>query len=381
VKTIGIVGGGQLGKMLILEAKRLGFEVAVLDPAKDCPCHSIADIHIVKGFKDESGFSELAKVSQVITYEFEHISAELLSMLEDKGHKIFPSVASLRTIQDKLWQKTALLGKNIAVPNFLAVENAKDIENYFNKKGTPLFLKSRRGGYDGKGNFFIKSASDIALGYEKLNGNENELMIEDAVNYEREVSVIATRAENGECEVYPIADNIHKDSILDTTFIPANISKSTEKKVMEIAKSVLECFNGVGTFCVELFIEKGTKRVLVNEVAPRVHNTGHYTIEACRTNQFENHIRAITGLGLGSAEMVVGASIMKNVIGGKGENGKAVFEGIEDAYKIKNVNAHIYGKTEVKEGRKMGHFTITAKTLSECVKILDKINIKAVKAK
>jgi 5-(carboxyamino)imidazole ribonucleotide synthase len=359
--------------MMIPAIKELGLEVAVLDPSPDAPCKN-ADHHIIAGFNDQAGYDALARVSDVITYEFEHINVDLLSMLERQGSKIYPSVESLRIIQDKLWQKEALAKQGIPVPKFVAVNSLQEVYDYYKKNQKPFFLKSRKGGYDGKGNYFVKSYDDIKIGFEKLGGKE--LMAEVAADFEKEVSVIATRAISGECVVYPIAENVHINSILDTTCVPAIILEKTKKQAMKIAERVMECFNGVGTFCAELFVNEKSGEVSVNEVAPRVHNTGHYTIEACRVNQFENHIRAITGLGLGSPEMLVGGAVMKNVIGGKGASGKARFVGIEDAYKTPDVNAHVYGKLEVREGRKMGHYTITGKTLAECKDKLKKIDIR-----
>ncbi|MCL2370486.1 MAG: 5-(carboxyamino)imidazole ribonucleotide synthase [Firmicutes bacterium] len=381
IKTIGIVGGGQLGKMMILDAKRLGFRIAVLDPAKDCPCHAISDEHIVKGFDDLDGYLELAKKSDVITYEFEHINVAHLEELVKRGHTIYPSVASLKVIQDKLWQKEALSKAGIAVPKFEAAKNIDDLYAYYDRTQKPFFLKSRRDGYDGKGNYMVRDRADIAKGYERLIGKgakqdtSDRLMIEELAHFEKEVSVIATRGQDGECVIYPIAENVHKNSILDTTVVPAAVSKKIVGKIMDIAKQVMECFGGVGTFCAELFVNEKRGEVMVNEVAPRVHNTGHYTIEAVRTSQFENHIRAIAGLGLGSTEMVVGASIMKNIIGGDGQDGVVAYTGIEQAYKISGVNVHIYGKNEVKEGRKMGHMTMTGKSVKDVWGKLDKVNV------
>ena len=373
IKTIGIIGGGQLGKMMILEAKRLGFKIVTLDPARACPSRSISDEYIKAGFESKAGFLRLAGKSDVVTYEFEHVDVRLLKILEKNGKRVFPSVESLSVIQDKLWQKDALLQKGIPVPEFAAVNDRNDIYVYYDRNKKPFFLKSRRGGYDGKGNFFVKNREDIETGFEYLEGKKRKLMVEAAVDFEKEVSVIAVRGQNGECAVYPIAENVHKNSILDTTRVPAAISKKTEERVMEISKQVMDCFNGVGTFCTELFVNEKAGVFFVNEVAPRVHNTGHYTIEACRVNQFENHIRAITGLDLGSPEMTVGAAIMKNVIGG--QDGKARFAGVEGAYKVEGVNAHIYGKEEVTRGRKMGHFTVTGRNLAECAERAERVNI------
>jgi len=377
IKTIGIIGGGQLGKMLILEAKRLGFKVVTLDPSPVCPCASISDKLIVKGFSDKEGFLELAKESDVITYEFEHIAVALLEMLEAQGANIFPSVQSLKIIQDKLWQKQALQKAKIAVPLFEEVKDLADIESYYNRHQKPFFLKARRGGYDGKGNYFVQDLADCAVGFEKLGGGKIDLMAEEAVDFEKEISVIASRGKDGKMVVYPIAENAHKNSILDITKVPAAVDKKQVPKVLDFARAVLECFEGVGTFCVELFYNSKTGKILVNEVAPRVHNTGHYTIEATRVNQFENHIRAIVGLWLGCTDLVVGAAIMKNVIGDS--NGKAKFVGIEKAYDICNtISAHDYGKETVAEGRKMGHYTITGKDIKEVEKVLGKIDIKII---
>ena len=369
LKTIGIVGGGQLGRMMIPYIKQLGLDVAVLDPAENAPCASICDYHIVADFNDPDGFAKLAQVSDVITYEFEHINADLLEAIEKQGKPVYPSVSSLRIIQDKYTQKKALRASNIAVGDFQAVHGLEDLLSYT----FPFMLKSRTGGYDGKGNFLVKCKSDCKEAYNQLSGGgKHALMIEDFVDFDKEVSVIATRGQDGECVVFPIAENVHRNSILDTTTVPAKISAQTMQKVMQVAKDVMECFQGVGTFCAELFVNETTGEVLVNEVAPRVHNSGHYTIEACRTSQFENHIRAICGLGLGSTEMLVECAVMRNIIGTIA--GKASYKGIEEALKLKDVNVHIYGKPDAAVGRKMGHFTVTGKSF-EVKEKLKKVNI------
>jgi len=347
IRTVGIVGGGQLARMMIPAIKQLGLDVAVLDPAPDCPCHSISDHHIVANFNDADGFAKLAKLSDIITYEFEHIDVGLLKKLENQGHIIYPSVKSLETIQDKLTQKQALEKAGIPVPKFRAIETLSEINEF------PCMLKSRRGGYDGKGNFVVRTKADLKPAMTKLRG---DLYTEELIDFDKEISVIATRGQNGESVIYPIAENIHKDNILDTTTVPANIPKEITEKAIDVARRVMECFKGVGTFCVELFVNEKTGKVLVNEVAPRVHNSGHYTIEACRTSQFENHIRAILGLALGSTEMLVPCAAMKNIIG------EQVHTDFKTMLNTKNLNVHIYGKTKVAPGRKMGHITITGST-------------------
>jgi 5-(carboxyamino)imidazole ribonucleotide synthase len=379
IKTIGIVGGGQLGKMMILDAKRLGFRVITLDPSPDCPSASISDEMIIGSFDDEKAYAELAKASDVITYEFEHINVSHLESIEKNGAKIFPSVASLKIIQDKLTQKQTLFDAGISVPVFEKVENLEDLQNYFAKNPQPFMLKARCGGYDGKGNFLVKGENFIQEGFDALGGNAGKtLMAEELIHFTRELSIIATRSQTGEIVVFPIAENVHVNNILDTTTVPAaEIDEKLHNKISEVAKNVLDCFKGVGTFCVELFIDDNNGDVWVNEVAPRVHNSGHYTIEACRVSQFENHIRAIVGLGLGSTELLTGGVVMKNIIGKS--NGNASYTGIENAYKVSsNLNMHIYGKTQVSKGRKMGHYTITGKSVEEVKNIIEKIKIESI---
>ncbi|MCL2861118.1 MAG: 5-(carboxyamino)imidazole ribonucleotide synthase [Firmicutes bacterium] len=376
IKTIGIVGGGQLGMMMIPYAKRLGLRVVVLDPSADCPASQYIDKNdlIVAPFSNKEKYKELAKKSDVITYEFEHIDAGILSEISDssiKGSKnVFPSAITLKLIQDKLVQKQVLENQKIPVPKFEEVNRLEEIYAYYDKHKKPFFLKSRKGGYDGKGNYHVKSREDIEVGFNQL---KHPLMIEELADFEKEVSVIATRGRDGKIVVYPISENVHENSILDTTTVPANVSETMRKKIGEIAVRTLNCFSGVGTFCVELFYNEKKGEVSVNEVAPRVHNSGHYTIEACRTSQFENHIRAICGLPLGSTEMIVPACIMKNVIGH--DDGKAQFVGIEKGYEIEGVNAHIYGKIDTKKGRKMGHFTVTGASTKEVQEKLKKVDI------
>jgi len=378
IKTIGIVGGGQLGKMMILDAKRLGLRVVTLDPAMDCPSASISDEMIIAGFDSAEAYAKLAEVCDVITYEFEHINVSHLEAIEKNGAKIFPSVASLKIIQDKFTQKQTLADVGISIPAFEKAENIEDLQKYFAKNEKSFMLKARQGGYDGKGNFVVKNADFIQKGFETLGGNTGQaLMVEELINFTRELSIIATRSQSGEVVVYPVAENVHVDSILDTTTVPAaEINEDLQEKIYTTAKSVMDCFKGVGTFCVELFIDDENKKVWVNEVAPRVHNSGHYTIEACRVSQFENHIRAIVGLDLGSTELLAGGVMMKNIIGKS--NANASFTGIEEAYKVSpNLNLHIYGKTQSGKGRKMGHYTVTGKSVEEVKNILEKINIEA----
>ena len=290
-KKIGIIGGGQLGQMMILEAKKMGFYITVLDPTLNCPAHTIVDEHIVADFEDEKAIRLLAEKSDVVTYEFEHINAQVLKQLEAEGKKVYPTATSLEIIQNKFSQKSLLKKDGIPVPDFMAVSSPAEILAAGKEYGFPLMLKACTGGYDGKGNYVVKNENDCENGYKELGGGTLPLMAEKFYPFIMEISVLACRAINGDIKVYPVAENIHKDSILDKTRVPASISAKTTENAMNLAKRVMEVFEGVGMFCVEMFVDKDGN-VAINEVAPRPHNSGHYTIEACVTSQFEQHIRA-----------------------------------------------------------------------------------------
>jgi len=365
-KRIGIIGGGQLGKMMILEAKRLGFYVITIDPTEDCPSHSISDEHIVAEFYDEKAILKLAEKSDVITYESEHINVEVLEELTRKGHVIYPSVASLKIIQNKYSQNQALQKGGIPIPRFALVDSIETIKSLGNKEnfGYPLMLKTTMGGYDGKGNALIQTEADIEEAYHSLGSGSRELMVEEFVDFEKEISIIATRGIDGSKVVYPPAENSHSNSILDTTIVPARFSPTAVEKAKEIATKVMDVFEGVGTFCAEMFIHKNGD-ISVNEVAPRPHNSGHYTIEGCFANQFENHIRAIVGLPFGNTDLRT-PTVMVNLLGES--NGPAKLLGLEEAYNDPNVHVHLYGKSESKTGRKMGHYTVVGKTIEDTIK-------------
>ena len=368
-KKIGIIGGGQLGQMMILEAKKMGFYITVLDPTLNCPAHTIVDEHIVADFEDEKAIRLLAEKSDVVTYEFEHINAQVLKQLEAEGKKVYPTATSLEIIQNKFRQKSLLKKDGIPVPDFMAVSSPAEILAAGKEYGFPLMLKACTGGYDGKGNYVVKNENDCENGYKELGGGTLPLMAEKFYPFIMEISVLACRAINGDIKVYPVAENIHKDSILDKTRVPASISAKTTENAMNLAKRVMEVFEGVGMFCVEMFVDKDGN-VAINEVAPRPHNSGHYTIEACVTSQFEQHIRAVSGLPLGDPSLVRPV-VMRNILGEEGSSGKAVVEGADEALAIPGVTLHVYGKETSKPKRKMGHLTATAATLEEAEKNAD----------
>lgn len=363
MKRIGIIGGGQLGKMMILDAKRLDYYFVILDPTKNCPAHSIADEHIVASFDDIEAIKLLASKTDVITYEFEHISLKALQELEEIGHKVYPTSKTLSHIQNKYDQNNWLKANHIPIPNYTFINHINELLKAHEKFGYPMILKTCTGGYDGKGNAVIEKAGDEEKAYEALGAGKLPLMIEEWIPFEKEVSILACRSINGEIAVFPVAENVHKNSILDETTVPAKISEATNQEAFEVAKACVKAFDAYGMMCIELFVTK-EGRILVNELAPRPHNSGHYTIEGCYTSQYEQHIRAILGLPLGNPGLIR-PTAMKNIIGEK--SGQADLKGLEQAYEFSNVKIHIYGKETVSKGRKMGHITATGNSIEEAL--------------
>lgn len=360
---IGIVGGGQLGKMLTLAAKKLGFLVTVIDPTPQSPSGQIADKQIVADYKNEKAIRKLAKESDVITFEIELADDQILLDLMKQGIVVEPSPQTLSIIRDKLIQKEFLRKNNIPTTDFIGVEKEQDIIDASKAFGFPLLLKARTDAYDGRGNFVIKNQKDIKRGLEKLKGRT--LYVEKFIQFKKELAVMVARNTLGIIAVYPVVETKHNDNICDIVIAPAAISKKAFSNAQTLAKKVMKHLNGAGVFGIEMFLEINDN-VLVNEIAPRVHNSGHYTIEGSITSQFEQHIRAITGLPLGNTQLIPKAIVMKNILGEK--NGPGYPTGIEKTLKIPNVSLHIYGKKESMLGRKMGHITVVGNSIQECLK-------------
>jgi len=366
---IGIIGGGQLGKMMVLEAKKMGFYVAVLDPSADCPAHSIVDELIVAPFEDTAAVRRLAAMCDVLTYEFEDIDCDTLLALEAEGVTIYPTAKSLLLIRDKLLQKETLRQGGAPVPDFVGVADMPELRAAAAAFGYPLMLKACTGGYDGKGNYVIQSANELEMGYEALGGGERKLMAERFVPFLMEASVLACRAADGNIAVYPVGQNTHEHSILIETRVPAQLTQKTRDRAMAIAERVMQIFEGVGMFGVELFV-LADGSVLVNEVAPRPHNSGHYSIEGCVTSQFEQHIRAVAELPLGDTTLLR-PTVMRNILGAEEYDGRAVVDGEERVLCIAGAKLHIYGKAETKPRRKMGHLTVTAETVEKAAMLAE----------
>ncbi|PLV59176.1 5-(carboxyamino)imidazole ribonucleotide synthase [Thermotoga sp. KOL6] len=349
MKKIGIIGGGQLGKMMSLEAKKMGFYVTILDPTPKSPAGQVADEQITANFFDSEKIEKLVRNVDVTTYDLEHIDIKTLKRLYNEGYEIHPSPYILEIIQDKFAQKEFLRSKGIPVPRYKLVTNLeKDVEEF----SFPVVQKARKGGYDGRGVFVIKNKADIE---EALVG---ETYLEEFVPIEKEIAVMVARNKKGEVKCYPVVEMFFDEeaNICDTVIAPARIEKKFEKRTKEIATSIVEAFEGIGVFGIEMFLTKNGE-ILVNEIAPRPHNSGHYTIEACVTSQFEQHIRAIMNLPLGSTKLLTPA-VMVNLLGEKDYHGTPKLIGLENALEIEGLSLHFYGKKETRPFRKMGHFTV-----------------------
>jgi len=366
---IGIVGGGQLGKMLAMDAKRLGLKVNILDPSYDCPASSIADEHIVAGFNDRQGIIRLAEMSNILTYEIELVDADVLKELEDKGYKVRHPSYVVKVTQDKYMQKFILNKYGIPTARFMLIDgNLSDVSSL----GYPLVIKVRKGGYDGRGNIVIRSKEDLdSLRLKEFlrrySSKDNiGFYAEEYVNFVKEISVIVARAYDGSSVAYPVAENIHDDNILDTSIIPARIDEHTYNKARKIARDVIDAFKGIGVFGVEMFLTSDGS-IMVNEIAPRVHNSGHYTIEACNVSQFEEHIRAIMDMPLVEPRMICNSAVMVNILGNDAVNGKYALSNIDSLLSIDGLRLHIYGKSTNKGRRKLGHITILSNSREDAI--------------
>ncbi len=351
MKKLGIIGGGQLGKMTILEARKMDLYTCVLTDSYPSPASEISNEYIVGSLYDEDKVREIAKKCDVLTYEIEHINVEVLKELEAKGKKIFPSSNVIEIIQDKSKQKELLDKNNIPTSKWKRVTE-NNIDELKKEFGFPVVQKSCKGGYDGRGVFILKKESDI----DKMIPGES--FFEKFVDCEKEIAVMVARNFNGEVVTYPVAEMVfdEKTNICDTVVVPARITEDQYKEAEELALKCVEAFEGVGIFGVEMFLTKDGK-ILINEIAPRPHNSGHYTIEACKTSQYEQFIRAVLNYHLGNCDLLSPAC-MVNLLGEEGYVGKVKILGVDEVMKVDGAYLHIYGKKETKPFRKMGHITV-----------------------
>jgi len=364
-KSLGIIGGGQLGMMLTEAARKMPeyiSDVIVLDPTPKCPAARVGAKQIVADYKDKNSIVELSLQSDIITYEIESGDSKVLESLHGEV-SINPSPTTLRIIQDKYLQKQFLRQNNIPVAEFDAIESLEDLEKKITKFQYPALLKARRDAYDGRGNFKIENQSQVEIAYQQFAGRQT--MIEKFVDFKMEVSVIAARNIHGEIATYPLVENIHKNNILEVTIAPARVDSKISSEADKIAKKTMDVLHGAGVFGIEMFVTKDDK-VLINEIAPRVHNSGHHTLQSSETSQFEQHLRAILGLPLGSTRLRH-TTVMCNILGPKDFVGKYKPITLEQK---EGVYLKMYHKDEAKPQRKLGHFNVVDEQDTKDVEVL-----------
>lgn len=366
-KILGIIGGGQLGMMIAEAAKKIPDEISeiiVLDPTENCPASQAGATQIIADFKDKDAIIELANKSDIITYEIESGDSDVLKSVQDKA-EINPSPETLKIIQDKFLQKSFLRENKIPVPEFTQIKNIEDVKEGVKKFGIPAMLKARRDAYDGRGNFKINSENEIQTAYNYFKGQS--LLLEKFVPFVMEVSVIASRNTKGQIKTYPLVENIHQENILRETIAPARVSEDISKKAEDIAEKTMSVLKGAGIFGIEMFVTKD-EDVVINEIAPRVHNSGHHTLQSSKTSQFEQHLRAILGLELGSTELIHN-SIMYNILGDSSFTGEYLPLNISES----GVFLKMYGKKISKPLRKLGHVNIIGMNNESIDELLEKL--------
>ena len=363
--TIGIIGGGQLGRMLAIAARQMDYKTVVLDPDSNCPAGQVADRVIRSEYSDMKASSELAVLADVVTYEFENVDADSVSSAE-KHKPVRPSSSVLRTTQNRLREKKALMEAGIAVANFRKVDSLRDLEDAASVLGYPMVLKTATEGYDGKGQSIIYGEHDLAISYDQLNARNVELIVEQFVSFKAEVSTICARTADGMTAIFDPSENIHRNHILDTSIVPARIDESVADKARIIATNIAEKLDVIGLIAVEMFVTQEND-ILVNELAPRPHNSGHYTMDGCDTSQFEQLVRILAGMPI-TLPKLHSPTVMVNLLGEIWED----TDGNPDwqrALELPGVSLHLYGKSAARVGRKMGHINVVAETVEEALYI------------
>ncbi len=354
---LGVLGGGQLGRMLIQEAVNYDVRVAVLDPSSDAPCSACAHQFVQGSFNDFQTVYDFGKSVDVLTIEIEHVNLEALEALQKAGKKIYPSPDVLRIVKDKGLQKEFYQTHGIATAPFHLIENRNEAERFVSE--FPFMQKLRTGGYDGKGVQALRSVVDLNHAFDEPS------VLEKMIDFQKEISVIIARNESGEVKTFPLVEMEFNPeaNLVEFLFSPAEVDSSIEEQALSMAKQIVDKLEFVGLLAVEMFVDRNGK-VLVNEMAPRPHNSGHHTIEACVTSQYEQHLRSILNLPLGDTALIRPA-VMINLLGEKNHSGPVHYQGLEEVMAWNGVHIHLYGKAETRPFRKMGHVTCTAPTLDE----------------
>ena len=362
--TIGVFGSGQLGRMFAIEARKMGYRVHTFSPASDTPTGQVADFETSADYNDLETVEKFARSVDVVTFEFENVPSRTVEIAAEFT-EVYPKGEILHTTQNRLREKTFLAENGFPHAPFRHIKTLNDLYHAVSDIGTSAVLKTAGFGYDGKGQQKIKAIGEIESAFENLNGNE--AVLESFVEFEKEVSVVCARDFSANFAHYGVIENSHKNHILDISFAPAFISEKVFREAVEIARSVAETLGYVGTLCVEFFLTKDEK-LLINELAPRPHNSGHLTFDACVTSQFEQQLRAVCGLPLGSTEFYKPAA-MANLLG---DLWNAQEPDWTTALENPNVKLHLYGKSAPRIGRKMGHLTATAETATAAVELVKK---------
>ncbi len=371
--TIGILGGGQLGRMMVLQGAPLGYRFVTLDPAMDAPCGQVCS-QIVAGYDDVTAAGKLAEQADVITYEFENVDAGVAALLEQQSY-VPQGSKLLYTTQHRLREKRAIEAAGATVAPYAEVTSAEETLAAVRRFGTPCVMKTATGGYDGKGQFVIRSEEQAAQAYAELSVAGTDLVVEQFIDFACELSVIAARSSNGEIKTFPVAENIHIDNILHLSIVPARVADEVQQRAEQMAAAIAESMDAVGLLAVELFCTVDGE-LYVNELAPRPHNSGHYTMEACATSQFEQHVRAICGLPLGSTKLHMPV-VMVNILG---EHVPDVQQRMliadDDAERLHVIpKYHLYGKAEAKTKRKMGHINVLCHNSEDALHWIEQTNI------
>ena len=363
---LGIIGGGQLARMLALAARPLGCDVIVLERTPDCPAAQICPGSMVGDWNDPAILLAFGRRCDVLTLENEFVDARALAVVEAAGHPLFPSAVTLALTQDKLVQKQTLQDAGLAVAPFRAVQTPEEVIAAGTSFGWPLLLKTRRNGYDGKGNVTLRGAEDVPVGWQQLGGDGNELYVEAFCHFKSELAVIVTRGRAGETAAYPVVETVQRNHVCHAVQAPAELPAAVMASAADLARRAVAAVGAIGSFGVELFWEPAGGLV-INELAPRVHNSGHYTIEACECSQFENHIRAVLGWPLGRPRLITPAAVMLNLLGAAAAPGQP--RGLAAALGVPGAHIHLYGKAESAPGRKMRHITALGATWPEAMHI------------
>ncbi|ANF54766.1 5-(carboxyamino)imidazole ribonucleotide synthase [Brevundimonas naejangsanensis] len=342
--TLGILGGGQLGRMLAQAAERLGFDVVILDPQPDCPAARVSRAQITAPYDDPDALQALGRLCDVVTFEFENVPAASVETLAEAGALVAPGPTALAVAQDRVDEKTYLNAVGAPTVDFAAVTTLDDLTAAIDRLGLPALLKTRREGYDGKGQVWIRDASDAQAAFDAI--GRRPAVLEAAAVFNRELSVIAARGRDGAVAVYPLGENVHQNGVLKTTTAPAAVDPATQGRAEAIAAAVLDGLDYIGVMGIELF-DMGSGELLVNEVAPRVHNTGHWTQDGCVCDQFEQHVRAVVGWPLGPSNAHARIE-MTNLLGDEVDQWRTLAA-------EPNARLHLYGKHDARPGRKMAH--------------------------